>query len=262
MEPAAESEVSTPPQAPTAATPEPPAEPSPAEWLAQVDAEKDPEKKLAILTKNLPKDRIARDEVLAGYIGDRVQHGIRDTIARQERERLDKERQEAFQRGDLYTLGQYSATELQAQEQAQKAQAELMVSPLMQTIRKWQETLPAEVQAEVAGRNFAPGGTFEEGLLEYMNAVKEAHVKHGFDAELKKREPAMRKALLSETVGREVTPEVEGGRSSGYVREITDEQIGAMSLEEYNEHFDARGRPKNGVTVRFTRAIDPRNVQR
>src|SRR5262245_5973316 len=261
MEPAAESEVSTPPQAPTADATEPPAEPSPDEWLAQVDAEKDPEKKLAILTKHLPKDRIARDEVLAGYIGDRVQHGIRDTLAKQERERLEKERQDAFQRGDLYTLGQYSATELQTQEQAAKQQQELLLSPFMTAVKKWQDKLPPAVQAEVSGRTWAPDGTFEDGFLAYLDAVKDASVKHGLDEEFKKSEPDLHKRLLSETVGSESTPEVQSGRSN-YIREITDEQIGAMSLEEYNEAFDAKGRPKNGIQVRYTRAIDPRNVQR
>jgi len=271
----AKSAVPPEPPAPESEPPQTPAEPAaegattataaepapPAEWLEQLRSEQDPEKMLAILTKNLPKDRIARDEVLAGYIGDRVKHGIRDTIAAQERERTERERQEAYQRGDLYTLGQYAATDLQAQEQAQKQQAELQLSPFMSLVQKWQEKLPTAVQAEVSGKTFAPQGTLEEGFLAYLDAVKDASIKHGFDEEFKKREPALRKAMLSSTVGSESTPELESGRSP-YIREITDEQIGAMSLEEYNEHFDERGRPKNGIQVRYTRAINPREVQR
>jgi hypothetical protein len=255
----------SPQEAPPAAAEEaqeeaqPPAEDT--AWLDEARAESDPEKMLAILTRHLPKDRIARDSVLAGFIGDRVQHGIRDTLARQEQERLAKQRQEAYQRGDLYTLGQFSAQDLQAQAEAQQRQAELQVSPFMTAVRKWQEKLPPAVQAEVSGKTFAPEGTLEDGFLAYLDAVKEAAVKHGFDEEIKKREPALRKALLSQTVGSESTPELESGRSN-YVREITDEEIGAMSLQEYNEHFDERGLPKKGVEIRYTRAIDPRTQQR
>jgi hypothetical protein len=229
--------------------------------LQQVKNASDPKEMLALLTRHLPKDDLARDTVLAGYIGDRVQHGVRDRLAQQERERLEKERQEAYARGDLYTLGQLSAVDYTAQEEVQKRQAELAVSPVMGVIRRWQEKLPPSVQQEVQGRTFAPNGTFEDGLLEYLEAVKEASVKHGFDEEIKKREPALRKAMLSATVGSESTPEREGGGTT-YVREITDEQIGAMSLEEYNEHFDEKGRARNGIQVRYTRAIDPKTIQR
>jgi hypothetical protein len=40
------------------------------------------------------------------------------------------------------------------------------------------------------------------------------------------------------------------------VREITDAEIGSMSLQEYENHFDEHGKPKNGVRVRYTRAVD------
>lgn len=249
-------------EAPAGEPPPPPA-PTPTldELLEQARQQGSLEEMLGYLTKNVPRETLARDTTLAGYIGDRVQHGIRDTLAKQERERAERERQEAYQRGDLYALGQLQATDYAAQEQSQKAQADLATSPFMSAVRKWQEKLPPAVQAEVQGRQFAPGGTLEDGFLEYLDAVKNASLKHGFDEEIKRREPALRKAFLSETVGSESTPERESGRAT-YVREITDEQIGAMSLEEYNEAFDDKGRPRNGVQVRYTRAIDPRNVQR
>jgi hypothetical protein len=59
---------------------------------------------------------------------------------------------------------------------------------------------------------------------------------------------------LSEVNGSEPVPEREGGTPSR-VRVVTDEQVAAMSLREYDALFDENGRPRPGVQHRPTRGI-------
>jgi len=57
-----------------------------------------------------------------------------------------------------------------------------------------------------------------------------------------------------------MTPELDGGPAQAY-REITDAQVAAMTLEEYDRYFDDKGRPRPGVRVQLTRGIDVRREQ-
>lgn len=238
------------------------AEPSVApDWLAQLKASSDPKEMLALLTRNMPNEDLIKDEYLQGYIGNRIKWGIRDTLAEQEKQRAEKQRAEAFDRGDLYALGQISAADLQAQRQALEEQTQVALNPYMQAITAFQSQLPEAVQKDVQGRTYAPGGTPAEGFQAYLAAVHESALRHGLEEEVRKREPALRKVELSSTVGSEQSPELDGGPAQAY-REITDAQVAAMTLEEYDRYFDEKGRPRPGVRVRLERGIDIRQQQR
>jgi len=106
------------------------------------------------------------------------------------------------------------------------------------------------VQREVQGKNYDSFGA-------YLSAVQDAAIRHGVSEEVKKRSGALEKAELSATVGSEQSPELDGGPAQAY-REITDAQVAAMTLEEYDRHFDEKGRPRPGVRVRLERGIDVR----
>jgi hypothetical protein len=257
--------------APEAAqAPEAPAEPTgdsggehaaptePPEWLTQARQESDPEKMLAILAKNMPRDTLQRDETLAGLLGSLADRRARALLAQQEQQRIERERQEAFQRGDLYTLGQYTSQELQAQHDQQQQAAQLDTSPFMTGVRQFQAQLPIEVQQEVQGKTYAPDGTPADGVAAYLKAITEASIRHGFDAELKRREPALRKRYLSETVGSAPAPVLEGGRAPT-IREITDVQLAAMNAEETAEVLDEKGQVRPGYALRLTRGVDLRS---
>ena len=242
-------------------TPSPPPEPAAPEWLAAVTEAQDPVQKLALLLKNIPRDEMEKDDTVRGWLGDAAQQRARRMLEDAERQRQERERQQAFDRGDLYSLGQMTAQELQQQRAALEAQAQTALNPYLNAITAFQQTLPEAVQRDVQGRTFAPNGTPQEGFQAYLQAVHESAIRHGLEEEVKKREPALRKAELNTTVGDEQTPELDGGPAQAY-REITDAQVAAMTLEEYDRYFDDKGRPRPGVRVRLERGIDVRREQR
>jgi hypothetical protein len=258
--PAQADEVATPAEA---TTEEPVrADAGPPEWLAQVREMSDPQEMLKLLAKNLPREQLSQNDVLNGIIGNLASKRVQSLLAEQEAHRAETAKLRALEEGDLYQLGQYSAQELQQRREQlaaqQQAQQQVDTSPFMLGIRAFQDSLPEAVRNEVAGKTFAPGGTVEEGFREYLKAVTEASVKHGFDGEIERRKPALRKALLADAARDEPVPELNGGPAAS-LREITDEQLGRMSLEESDLYLDERGQPRPGVKVRITRGI---NLQR
>jgi len=242
--------------APTAA--EPLAAP---EWLADLQGKTDPLEIIRIAREHASREDLAGDPFFQGWIGDLANKRARQMLEDQQRQAVDKQKAEAFDRGDLYALGQYAATDLQAQRQALEQQTQAALNPYMQAITAFQSTLPETVQKDVQGRTYAPGGTPAEGFQAYLQAVHESAIRHGLEEEVKKREPALRKVELSSTVGSEQSPELDGGPAQAY-REITDAQVAAMTLEEYDRYFDDKGRPRPGVRVRLERGIDIRQQQR
>jgi hypothetical protein len=78
-----------------------------------------------------------------------------------------------------------------------------------------QRELPVEVQRYIQGRVF--GGAPAEGYRQYEQ----------------ERAWALQ----------------EWGRRQGYERVVTDADVSRMSLEEYDQHFDEKGRPKPGVVL-------------
>jgi len=259
-----------PPAAAEPAEPAPTAEPEPAseapaeeapkaeppEWWQQVRDAADPKAALALITKNLPKTELEQDPTLQGWIGDMSQRRALAIQQQQEQERIEQQKREMLANGDYYGLGQLTAPELE--RRAQQLAAQQQGAPFMDGVTHFQSQLPAEVQAAVQGKTFGAGKSYSEGVSEYLAAVTEASVSHrlndAIEQELKRREPALRKAWLSESNGAQPVPELDGGRAAS-VREITDEQIDRMSLAEYETYFDDQGKPKPGVRVRLTRGI-------
>jgi hypothetical protein len=251
-EPSPPPEPETPPEAP----PEP-AEPP--DWWAQVKDAKDPETALDLITRNMPKQDLEKNLVLQGWIGDMGARRARAMLQQTEQERIEQQKREALANQDYYGLGQLTAPELQQRAQQQAAQQQ--GAPFMDGVTRFQSALPPEVQQAVSGKTFGAGKTYQEGVAEYLSAVTEASISHrlneAVEKELKRREPALRKAWLSESNGAQPVPELDGGRASSS-REITDEQVARMTLAEYDAYFDANGQPKPGVRVRLTRGIPTR----
>jgi hypothetical protein len=251
-------EAAAPTEPPAPAEPEPTAS-EPPEWLRQVREATDPQTMVATLLKNVPIEELEKHPSIAGWIGDMGNKRARALLAQQEQDRLEQQKREAAAQGDYYGLGQLAATEIQqrAQQQVTAQQA----APFMDGVVAFQSKLPPEVQAQISGKSFGAGKSYAEGVSEYLDAITQATISHrlneAVEREIKRREPALRKAMLSETNGSGPTPELDGGPAPSS-REITDEQIAAMSLEEYDALFDANGRPKPGTRVRLTRGVDTR----
>ncbi|HYW86349.1 MAG TPA: hypothetical protein VFB50_01155 [Chloroflexota bacterium] len=218
--------------------------------------------RLAQLLKSVPRDEMEKDDTIRGWLGDAANQRARRMLEDQSRQQQERERQQAYDRGDLYALGQLDAQGIQSQRQMLEAQAQAQAAanPYLQAVTEFQKTLPEDVQKDVQGKTYAPGGTPAEGFQAYLQAVHESAIRHGLEAEVRKREPALRKAELNSTVGGEMTPELDGGPAQAY-REITDAQVAAMTLEEYDRYFDDKGRPRPGVRVQLTRGIDVRREQ-
>lgn len=200
-----------------------------------------------------------RNDIVSGHVGQIV----RQHREREAREAIEQQKREALANADFYGLGQLTAPEIQQQvEQSTNAQAG---APFMQGVELFQRALPVEVQTEVQGRAYGTGKSYAEGVAEYLGAVYQAALRHGreqdFEQELKRREPALRKAWLSEANGSQPVPELDGGRAAS-VREITDEQVGRMTMSEYDTYFDERGQPRPGTRVRLTRAVNLREQMR
>lgn len=218
------------------------------DWREAWSKAESPEQAFALLAKNLPPEVLEKDERLSGFIGSRSDQRARDLLRQQEREAVERQKREAAANNDLYTLGELASREYQ--QQALQGAATDQYAPMMDVIGKFQQTLPEPVQREVAGKTFGEGRPWGEGLQEYLSYLVDSATKH----RLAERESALRKAILSEVNGSEPVPEREGGTPSR-VRVVTDEQVAAMSLREYDALFDENGRPRPGVQHRSTRGI-------
>jgi hypothetical protein len=215
-----------------------------------VDQATDPKAKLALLLKNVPREEMESDDTIRGWLGDAAQQRARKMLEDRDRQAAEQRRQEAYDNGDLYTLGQIEAQQLEQQRQARQAQIDAEMNPYMAGVRQFQATLPEPVQRAVQGRQYPD-------FPAYLRAVQEAAISHGVQDEISRRTAGLEKAALSQTVGMEQSPELDGGPAQAF-REITDAQVAAMSLEEYDRHFDEKGRPRPGVRVRLERGIDLR----
>ena len=197
-----------------------------------------------------------RSDVVSGHVGQIV----RRQREQEAREAIERQKRDALANADFYGLGQLAAPEVQ--QQLEQAAAAQQSTPSMEGIALFQSRLDPRVQAEIQGKTYGAGKTYAEGLAEYLEAVHNAALRHGreqereqdIEQELKRREPALRKAWLSEVNGGQPVPELDGGRAAS-VREITDEQVGRMTLAEYEQYFDEHGQPRPGTRVRLTRGI-------
>jgi len=225
-----------------------------ADWLARVDEVKDPVEKFKLLAKNLPRDVIEHEPTIYGWVGQQADKRARDLLRQQDREAQEQAKREAAARGDLYTLGEMTQRELQEREQQQQV---AQSGTFMDGVVLFQQQLPEEIQRKVAGQAFGVGKGQAAGVAEYLSFISEERIKlekAELEREFQRRESALRKSVLAEINGDEPVPEREGG-TPGRVREVTDEQIEAMTMQEYNALFDENGRPKPGVRHRATRGI-------
>ena len=206
------------------------------------------EEAFRLLAKKLPSDVLQKDETLSGLIGSRADLRARDILRQQQRDADEQRKREAAANNDLYTLGELTQREYQQQAQ-QSGQADQLM-PLMNVIARVQQTLPEAIQKEIAGKSYGEGKSWDDGAVEYVSDVIDRLTKH----RLSERESALRKSILSEVNGSEPVPEREGGTPSR-VRVVTDEQVAAMSLAEYDALFDENGHPRPGVRHQATRGI-------
>jgi hypothetical protein len=218
------------------------------DWREAWSKAESPEQAFSLLAKNLPTDVLEKDERLSGLIGSRTDVRARELLRQQEREAIERQKREAASNNDLYTLGELAARDYQ--QQALQGAAADQYAPMMDAISRFQQTLPQELQREVAGKTFGEGKPWNEGMQEYLSYLVDSATRH----RLAERESALRKSILSEVNGSEPVPEREGGTPSR-VRVVTDEQVAAMSLREYDALFDENGRPRPGVQHRSTRGI-------
>jgi hypothetical protein len=218
------------------------------DWKQAGSQAESPEEAFKLLAKNLPREQLEKDETLSGLIGSRADVRARDLLRQQEREAVERQKREAAANNDLYSLGELTQREYQQQGLA-AAQGD-PYQPMMEVINRVQQSLPENVQREIAGKTYGEGKPWNEGLQEYLSSLIDSATKH----RLAERESALRKSILSEVNGSEPVPEREGGTPSR-VRVVTDEQVAAMSLREYDALFDENGRPRPGVLHRSTRGI-------
>jgi hypothetical protein len=248
---AGDSEASLPSES-SAAAPESAPEPEVPEWFAQVRDAKDPRAALQALAKNLPYEQLEQDEVLSGVLGRLSDRRAQQLLRQQQQQRQEQAKRQAAEKGDLYALGELSAPEIL--ERARSEAAASASAPFMDGITAFQQTLDESIQRKVAGQTFGAGKGHAEGVKEYVSFIVEEATKLGIERELKRRESALRKSVLSEVNGDEPVPERDSGTPSR-VREVTDEQIAAMSQAEYESLFEPGGRPKPGVRHRSTRGV-------
>jgi hypothetical protein len=227
----------------------------PPEWLASAReaVEKgDASTLLDLLVRNVPREELERHDVVSGLIG----HKADALLQKREQQRQQQEREQrklaAAQNNDLYTLGEMTQEELAQRLQDQAAAR--AAGPFMDGVVLFQQQLPEAVQRLVAGKTFGEGKGQAAGVAEYLQFLTTEAVKLGVDSELKRRESALRKSVLSEVNGDEPVPERESG-TPGRVREVTDEQIGRMTLQQYEALFDENGHPRPGVRHRPTRSV-------
>jgi len=232
--------------APSEGEPSGPSEPP--EWLTQLRETADPEAALDLVAKNVPRELLERHQVISGLVGNKADQLAREREVRRQKEAEERQKLEAAQNNDLYTLGEISQRELQGQLNAQQQQAAM--GPFMDAVVLFQQQQPEELQRKVAGKSFGEGKGPVAGFAEYLQFMHDEAVKLA----LTKRESALRKSVMSEVNGDEPVPERESG-TPGRVRDVTDEQIAAMDMAEYNALFDENGRPKPGVRHRATRSI-------
>jgi hypothetical protein len=236
------------PTPPPEALPESSEPSEPPDWRQATE----PLEAFKLLAKQLPSEALQRDETLSGLIGSRADIRAREIIRQQQREAVEQQKREAAANNDLYTLGELAQREYQQQQQA--AHGAEVSQPFMEGVSRFQQTLPEAVQKEVAGKTFGEGKGYAEGVQEYLSYLTASAIKLGVERELQARESALRKSVLSEVNGNEPVPERENGTPSR-VRVVTDEQVAAMSLAEYDALFDENGHPKPGVQHRSTRGI-------
>jgi hypothetical protein len=213
---------------------------------------KEPAEAFKLFTTNLPRDAIEHDPTIQGWVNQKANNLNARRQAEAEREAAERAKLEAARTNDLYALGEITQRELQ--ERLQQQAAAQAAGPFMDGVVLFQQNLPEALQKAVAGKTFGEGKGQAAGVAEYLQFLHEEGVKLATEQSVRARESALRKSVLTEVNGNEPVPERESG-TPGRVREVTDEQIAAMTLREYDALFDENGHPKPGVRHRPTRSV-------
>lgn len=138
-----------------------------------------------------------------------------------------------------------------AQEGQQRLAAQVrdsIIGEAQAVVERFAQSLPAPVLAEVAQKQARyQGQPWHQGFQAWLGDLVESL--RAYDRSQWEREarPAIRKEVLAEINGGKPVPELEGGRPIPGARVITDAEVEAMSLEEYDRYFDEKGNPKPGV---------------
>ena len=197
-----------------------------------------------------------------------------------EREQAEQERQ-LGQQGEFYTLGQkrweaVQQAQTEEQRQALDRQAEgRVLKGFEANVQTWaKENFPAEVLDRTAAVLNDSGemdrldfrGQYNLWLKTLIDNARTHAAEERVQQERQKWEreelPTYRSRWLAERNGSEPSPETDGGPAPG-VRELTDEVIAAMSLEDFQAVWDMKtDKPKQGYRYKPTRGIDPRAAQR
>jgi hypothetical protein len=206
----------------------------------------------------------------------------RDRLTRQLREELEAQQREAQeaqlgQNGEYYTLGQQRWEDIQRRKEQQQSSAAReavereVYADLQRQAEDYAKTLPPEVVDRTAqeldgkldGLPVKAQYHTWVATLNRVNAEHTAALRARAEAEEweKKKLPAFQQRWLAERNGSEPSPETDGGAPASS-RELTDELIDAMSLEEFKAVWDmATDTPKAGYRYRSTRGVDPRAVK-
>lgn len=199
-----------------------------------------------------------------------------------EREQAEQERQLGAS-GEFYTLGQRrweAVQQSRTEEQRQAADREAenrVLKGFESSVQSWAKDnfapevldttaakLNSDLADEMAKLDFK--GQYNLWLKTLIEQAKEHSASERIQQERAKWEkdelPTYKSRWLAERNGSEPSPETDGGPAPG-VRELTDEVIGAMSLDEFQAVWDMKtDKPKQGYRYRSTRGIDPREAQR
>ena len=220
---------------------------------------------------------------IAGSLADRLATQRAQALAAQQAEALVRERMasaeadrsrlralEAARRGDFKGLGEMRAREVLQEDQQRhvdgfKTQATARVYGSVQSaVDQIAKSFPDEVIAAAATKmgELPQNLSWEEGFQRWLPALIEARAEHLMtQPESRKKieqeiSPALRSRLIAEMNGTEPVADSGSGRAQS-VRQITDEQIAAMSPEEWVQVYDVKaGKFKPGNVYKPTRAMD------
>lgn len=163
---------------------------------------------------------IPADEIVARFDADGKPLNYTAIELQQESERARGVLQEYRRPSDVYRRG---------------TPGDSMFDDLGQEGYRFQQSLPHEVETAVAGKQYAIGGTREEGERAYIADVIDQGIKSG------------KLPHVVESIQRVTTRGVVS---------FTDDQIGAMSLEDYERYFDDDGQPRPGFKRIPTRSMN------
>lgn len=199
-----------------------------------------------------------------------------EAVDRAEAARRDQELQRMGEQGEFYSLGEQAWRDLQSKTQqrvkdSQRTEVEADFYRRQQgDVQEWAKAnYPIEVldavRDEIGPELEKLSGDYPKQYNLWLKTLFTRGAEQRVAAERKRWEqedvPARQDRANAQRAGSERTPDVGTG-SPRSNREITDEMIAAMDLDEFKAVWDMKtDRPKEGYTYRSTRGVDPRQIQ-